>query len=83
MATSTLGIIVLLVTLVLFVIPRIPLAVSATIGALLMMLIGVLEPKDVCGYFGNYVPILLAGSGIVTAAIFETGLANKAGSHRQ
>ncbi len=80
MATSTLGIIVLLVTLVLFVIPRIPLAVSATIGALLMMLIGVLEPKDVCGYFGNYVPILLAGSGIVTAAIFETGLANKAGS---
>lgn len=80
METSTLGLLVLLATLILFMIPRIPLAVSATVGALLMMLIGVLEPQDVCGYFGNYIPLLLAGSGVVTAAIFETGLANRAGA---
>lgn len=79
MSLDILGVIVLLITLVLVVIPKVPLAITMTIGALLMMVIGAMTPAEVCGYFGNQVPVLLAASGVVTAAIFETGLASKVG----
>lgn len=72
--SAVLAIIIMAMTGVLFLIRKIPMAISAMVGVLLMMLVGILTPQQVCDSFGNYICILLACSSIVSEAAFETGL---------
>lgn len=79
MEQSTVAILILCITIILFISQKVPLAPASLLGALLMMMAGILTPEELCGSFGSYICVLLACSGIISAAAFETGLADKLG----
>lgn len=79
MSSSTSALIIAGITIVLFVSQRIPLALAALIGTMLMMMAGILTPAQVCGTFGSYICVLLVCSSIIGKAVFEVGLADKVG----
>lgn len=73
------AIVIIAISGILFMCKAIPMAISALIGVLLMMLARILTPQQVCGSFGSYICVLLACSSIVGEAAFEVGLADYIG----
>ena len=62
-----------------FVIPGIPIAVTAILASLSMVIVGILTPSEALSFFGNDTVIMIAGASVIANAIFETGLASKLG----
>ena len=65
--------------IVMFVLEKIPLALTATILSLGLCVTGVLSPSDAFKGYVNSNVILCVGMFVVGQALFETGMANKIG----
>ena len=72
--------ILLAVVALLFVTELIPLAITATAGAIACGLLGFIPAKQVFSGLSNSTVVLFAGMFIVGAAMFYTGLAQKIGN---
>lgn len=65
--------------IVMFVLEKIPLALTATILSVGLCVTGVLSPSDAFKGYVNSNVILCVGMFVVGQALFETGMANKIG----
>ena len=80
MSPSTITLLFLVFAIVMFILEKIPLGLTATIVAIGLNVTGVLGSADTfAGYVNNNV-ILCVGMFVVGQALFETGMANKIGS---
>ena len=79
MEPSTITIILLIFTIVMFVTEKIPLALTAMIVAISLTVSGVLTPAQSFAGFVNPSVILFASMFVVSGAFFETGMAAKTG----
>ncbi len=79
MATSTITLLFLLFAVVMFVWEKLPLAVTAMIVCIGLILTGVLSPKEAFLGFVDSNVILFVGMFVIGGALFETGMANKIG----
>lgn len=71
--------VIMVIIIVLFALHWTPPAITAMLGALMMIVVGAISPADFCNSFGSYICILLASTGVISAAVFETGLAHQIG----
>lgn len=71
--------VIFLITIILFVLQKIPAGLTAMIGSLLMMVFGIITPKDVVSTFGSDTVIMVASVMILGNAVFATGAANRIG----
>lgn len=67
----------LLFVIVMFVWEKIPLAVTSIIALLVLVLTGVLSPKDAFGGFVDNNLILFVAMFVIGGCFFETGMANR------
>lgn len=79
MDLALLSVIIIIVALILFAIPKIPMSISAIIVMLAMALTGVIDFKTTYAGFSNSVIFLLASMGIMGQALVTTGMAQKIG----
>ena len=79
MTDATITVIVLAFAIVMFVLERIPLAATAMIVALSLSVFRVLTPAQAFAGFVNSSVILFVGMFVISGALFETGMAAKAG----
>ena len=79
MSQSTIGIIVLVVSLVMYAIPKIPIAITAILSMLSMGFFGILQWPQVFSGFSNVATLMVIGMMIMGAAFFTTGLSAKLG----
>ena len=80
LAPSTQTLLVLAVMAILFVTEKIPLAVTAMSGAIVLGALGIITPAQVFSGLSNSTVVLFAGMFVIGAAMFETGLAQKIGT---
>ena len=79
MENSTIAIIIIAITIVSFMIEKIPLAVTAMAASVAMGITGVMPFSAVSSGFGATVTMMVAGMMIVGDALFETGVARVIG----
>lgn len=79
MAQSTLALIILAITIILFVTEKIPICLTAMLSAISMGLLGIIGWQEVFSGMSNSIVIFLIGVGVVGAAYFSTGLADRIG----
>ncbi|MGI6463892.1 MAG: SLC13 family permease [Candidatus Scatomorpha sp.] len=79
MAPSTITLIILAAAMVLYAIQAFPISVTSIFAVIALMVTNVITPKDAVSGFSNHVCWLIFGSGVMGAALFETGVANKIG----
>ena len=80
METSTIAIIILVATLILYAIPKMPLSVTTILAILAMVLFGVVDFASATSGFANNVVFLNAGMLIIGQAMVTTGLAQRVGN---
>lgn len=80
MASSTIAIIILVITIILFATGKIPLAITAVCSALAMGIFGVIPFSKAFAGFSNDVTMMVIGSIVIGETLFETGVAQKMGS---
>jgi anion transporter len=79
MSPIAITLIILLFTTIMFVTEKLPLAVTAMVSTMLLVLTGILEPDQAFAGFVNSNVILFVAMFIVGGALFETGMASKIG----
>lgn len=79
MSEPAITLIILLVAIVLFVTERIPLALTAMMVLISLVLTNVLSPEEAFAGFINKNVILFCAMFVVGGALFETGMANRIG----
>lgn len=77
MALSTIAIIILVVTMILVVTDKIPLAATSMLAAIAMSVTGVQPLAKAYAYFGNTTIVFCAASMIVCNGLFQTGAIQK------
>lgn len=80
MSPSTITLLFLVFAIVMFILEKIPLGLTATIVAIGLNVTGVLGSADTFAGYVNSNVILCVGMFVVGQALFETGMANKIGS---
>ena len=80
MSSSTIALIILACTLVLYMIPKIPLSVTTILAMLAMAMTGIITYEQAFSGFANSATILVAGMMLMGQACFETGLAQQVGN---
>ena len=80
MSTSTIALIILVVTIILFASGKVPLSVTAVGAALAMGICGVIPFTSAFAGFASDVTMMVIGSMIIGEALFETGVAQKIGT---
>ncbi|NYB72964.1 anion permease [Sedimentibacter hydroxybenzoicus DSM 7310] len=80
MAQSTIAIIILVVAMILYGIPKMPLSVTTILAMLFMAMFGIIDYNTAYSGFGNSVIFLIAGLMVVGQATVTTGLAQKFGN---
>ena len=80
MSQTTITLLCLAFAIIMFILEKIPLALTATIVAIGLNLTGVLGSSDTFAGYVNSNVILCVGMFVVGQALFETGMANKIGS---
>lgn len=80
MAQSTIAIIILVTVLILYTIPRVPLAVTTILGMLAMALTGIIPFTTAYSGFSSNAVFLVAGMMVIGQACFATGVAEVIGS---
>lgn len=80
MESSTIALIILAITIVLFATGKIPLAVTAVCSAIAMGIFGVIPFSKSFAGFSNDVTMMVMGSIVIGEALFETGVAQKMGT---
>lgn len=79
MAQSTIALIILAITILLFVTEKIPTCLTAMLSAIAMGFTGIISWSDVFAGMSNSIVIFLIGVGILGASYFSTGLADRIG----
>ncbi len=79
MAQSSIALIIILVMMILFVIPKIPMPVTAMLAAFAMAIFGLIKVNDIMAQFGTSNVFCVLGMMVVGGTLFETGLAQKIG----
>lgn len=80
MTSSTIAIIITVLTIISFILEKIPLAMTAMISALAMgMILPEMKLADIYSGFSSSTVMMVAGMMIVGDALFKTGMANKIG----
>ena len=79
MSQTTITLLFLVFAVVMFILEKIPLALTATILSVGLCLTGVLSPSAAFAGYVNSNVILCVGMFVVGQALFETGMANKIG----
>ena len=79
MSQTTITLLFLAFAIIMFILEKIPLALTATIVAIGLNLTGVLGSSDTFAGYVNSNVILCVGMFVVGQALFETGMANKIG----
>lgn len=77
MAQSTIAIIILVITMIMVMIDRIPLAATAMLAAVAMSVMGVQPLDKAYSYFGNSTVVFCGASMIVCNGLFQTGAIQK------
>jgi anion transporter len=77
MEQSTIAIIILVITMILVVVDRLPLAVTALFASLAMSITGVQPLKDAYAYFGSKTVIFVGATMIICNGLFQTGAIQK------
>lgn len=80
LSNAALSLVIFAVCIVLFVSEKLPVATSAILGCVLMVITGAASFSDVFGQFSSSSVILVMGVMVVGRAMFETGLAQVIGS---
>ena len=80
MEPSTIALIILAITIILFATGKIPLADTAVASALAMGIFGVIPFTKAFAGFSNDVTMMVMGSIVIGEALFETGVAQKMGT---
>ncbi len=80
MEASTIALIILAVTIILFATGKLPLAVTAVGAALAMGIFGVIPFSKAFAGFSNDVTMMVIGSIVIGETLFETGVAQKMGT---
>lgn len=80
MSPPVLSLIIFIACIALFIWDKLPMATTAILGCVLMVLFGVCEFKTAFGQFASSTVILTIGVMIIGAAISETGLAATIGA---
>lgn len=81
MSPAILSIVIIAITLVLFLIPKMSLTITSILAVCAMGLFGLTDGwSNVFNGFGNAAVLLIAGMGVVSQGIVETGLAQKVGT---
>ena len=80
MEPSTIALIILAITIILFATGKIPLAVTAVASALALGIFGVIPFTKAFAGFSNDVTMMVMGSIVIGEALFETGVAQKMGT---
>ncbi|MCC8025000.1 MAG: SLC13 family permease [Clostridium sp.] len=76
---STIAIIILIVIIISFATQIVPISVTAVMGALLMMVFGIITPAEAVSSFGSDTVLMVVGVMIIGNAVYETRLAAKIG----
>lgn len=79
MEKSTIAIIILIITLVLYIADKIPIAVTALLSAFAMAATGCIQYNEAFSGFSNTAVLMTVGLSIVSGAFFTTGLADRIG----
>ncbi len=79
MSPAAITLVLLLFVIILFVTEKLPLAVTSVSALLVLVLTGVLKPKDAFAGFVDSNLILFVAMFVIGGAFFETGMTNKAG----
>ena len=77
MAQSTIAIIILVITMIMVMIDKIPLAATAMLAAVAMSVMGVQPLGKAYSYFGNSTVVFCGASMIVCNGLFQTGAIQK------
>lgn len=80
MENSTIALIILVVTMVMFAWGKVPLPVTAVGSALAMGIFGVIPFSSAFSGFANDINLMVIGSMVIGEALFETGVAQKLGA---
>ena len=67
------GLILLFLLFAGFVVERLPPVVVATLGALIMLLLGFISTDELLGVFSNPAPITIAAMFVISGALVRTG----------
>ena len=76
---SILALLILIVTGVLFATRAVSMGMASLIGVLLMLITGIVTPDDIGKGFGSNMCLFVANVNVISAAVFETGLAGRIG----
>lgn len=79
MAHSTIALIILAITILLFTTEKIPTCLTAMLSAIAMGFAGIISWTEVFAGMSNSIVIFLVGVGIMGASYFSTGLADRIG----
>ena len=79
MEPSTITLIIIGITLILYITERIPIATTSIIACIAFALFGIIPMNEAFAGFGNDVVFLIVGMMIVGSALYETGVAQFAG----
>lgn len=77
MSQAIITIIILAIMATLFVTEKIPLALTAMLGATALVLFGILKPADLFSPFSSSTIALVAAMMVIGSALFHTGIAEK------
>lgn len=80
MSPAVLSILIIAIALVMFMIPKIPLAVTSLLCMVAMGVFGLTKYSSAFAGFANQAVLLIAGMAVVAQGIVETGLATKLGN---
>lgn len=80
MPQLVIALIITVLVIISFAVQVIPLPLTAMLGALAMVVFGIIEPADAISAFGSDTVMMVAGVIIIGNAVFETGLAEKLGA---
>lgn len=80
MSTSVLSLLIFAVCIVIFIWDKLPMATTAILGCVAMVILGVCDFKTAFGQFASSTVILTIGVMVIGASISETGLAQAIGN---
>ena len=81
METSTIALIIMVISIILFATEKIPLAVVALLSMLAMAFSGCITYQEAFSGFSNTATLMIIGMSIISSAFFTTGLSKKIGNY--
>ena len=80
MDPAILSVLIIVIALVLFLVPKIPIALTSILCMVAMPLFGLTSYSSTFGGFGNQAVLLIAGMAVVAQGLVDTGIAQKIGT---